>query len=299
MRGATILKLTVIAILVVIGLGEFFDGDQAIAGPVKIGKMPVGPILPVAFNPTPKPRVGDYYDSGCLVLDEGDPPTWPCGEDEFVFTVEGSNLHTEHLNATYNCCPDDIAVSLEMNGNTIWLIEEEVLPTPCDCDCCYNVEADIIDLAPGTYELIYEWFDYENWELHYYETQIIVPDPDLARVVDYGSFGCMDNPEEPQYPPCGDDVISYAMLESGLHVLHENATYNCCGDDIVIHVEVEGDTIYLTEEEIMSEGCYCICCFTVEAVIEGLAPGTYAVEFCWYNYETDTTMCDIQDIVIP
>jgi len=298
MQGATLLKLTVIVALAAIGLGEIYDGAPAIAGPTASAKTPGGPVTPIPFEPVQKPRVADYSNSGCLVFDE-DPPTWPCGEDEFVFTVEGDSLHAVHLNATYNCCPEDIIVCLQMHGDTIRLIEEEILPTPCDCDCCYNVESEVVNLAPGVYTLIYEWYDYETWEMRYYDAQIVVPDPDQPRVVDISSFGCLDDPEDPQFPPCGDDVINFAVLETGLHVLHENAMYNCCKDDIVILMDVEDGVIYLTEEEICPEPCYCNCCFTVDALIEGLASGDYVVEFCWYDLDTETTMCDVQNIIIP
>ena len=35
-----------------------------------------------------------------------------------------------HGNATYNCCPDDIVLSLTVEGNTLRLTEEEVLTMP-------------------------------------------------------------------------------------------------------------------------------------------------------------------------
>ena len=55
----------------------------------------------------------------------------------------------------------------------------------------------------------------------------------------------------------------------------------------------------LTEEEILTMPCYCICCYNVEATVVDLIPGPYTVEYCWYDYETDGEKCHQQDIVIP
>jgi len=37
------------------------------------------------------------------------------------------------MNVEYNCCPDDIVVSLTIEGNVIRLDEEEILTIPCYC----------------------------------------------------------------------------------------------------------------------------------------------------------------------
>ena len=68
-----------------------------------------------------------------------------------------------HFNATYNCCPDDIKVTLLVEGNKLKLIEEEILTTPCDCLCCYNIKTEITGLMPGEYTLEVCW---DDWETH-------------------------------------------------------------------------------------------------------------------------------------
>ncbi|UCC31414.1 MAG: hypothetical protein JSU86_03885, partial [Phycisphaerales bacterium] len=83
-----------------------------------------------------------------------------------------------------------------------------------------------------------------------------------------------------------------------LHVLHNNATYNCCPDDIVVSLSVEGSVITLTEEEVLTDPCFCVCCYNVEATVVDLAPGSYIVEYCWYDYDLGDR-CDRQGIVIP
>ena len=114
---------------------------------------------------TGSPRLGEYSNSGCLPPAETtakeDPYPW-CGGDEIEIVAEGQTIHVAHRNATYNCCPDDIEVTLTQDGNHLLLIEREVLTTPCDCLCCYDVESTIVALLPGLYVVEYCWHDYET-----------------------------------------------------------------------------------------------------------------------------------------
>jgi hypothetical protein len=278
----------------------------------------------------PLPRVLEYHNSGCKRdADE------PCSEDdEILLTVEGNTLYLLHRNATYNCCPDEIAISLMVQGTTLMLTEEEVLTIPCDCNCCYDVEATIVDLAPDSYTVQFCWFDYEIWSERCDVQEIEVPTQREARSgsapsPDAGTTA-QDRPEVPgkspstgadpvpltppvphvadqQYDgclrdedlPCPDpDAFILTVEGSTLHVLHESATYNCCLDEITITLSMEGDILKLTEEEIVTLGCWCICCYEAEATIVDLAPGIYTVEFYWFDYETWQEQCYVEEIVI-
>jgi hypothetical protein len=108
-------------------------------------------------------RVGSYSNSGCLGS-RGQSSTEPCVEDDVVeFAAGPATLDVTHWNATYNCCQDDIAVSASLVGNDLTLTEEEIPPGGlCDCICCFNVEATVVDLAAGTYSVEYCWLDYEQ-----------------------------------------------------------------------------------------------------------------------------------------
>jgi len=115
------------------------------------------------------PHLKDYAHSDCL---RGG---WPCEEDDaFVLTVEGDTLDIVHQYATYNCCPEEILVSLEVQGDLLKLTETEINPQ-CDCICCFEVYATVAGLDPGTYTVEYWWFDYDAGGLRYYTQQIIVP----------------------------------------------------------------------------------------------------------------------------
>jgi len=99
---------------------------------------------------------------------------------------------------------------------------------------------------------------------------------------------------------CGDDEFEFTVDGTVLRIVHGNATYNCCPDDIVVALSVDGTTLSLTEEEdLTSGGCFCTCCYDVEAEVDDLEPGGYSIEFCWQDDETGTELCHMEDIVVP
>ncbi|UCF33977.1 MAG: hypothetical protein JSV78_01465, partial [Phycisphaerales bacterium] len=237
-------------------------------------------------------------------------------------------------NATYNCCPDEIVISLSIQGTTLILTEEEVLTVGCDCICCYDVEATIVDLTPGNYTVQFCWFDYETWgercdvqeievsqqgEARSSGTPSPAPEPTaqdrpeapsmapsipadpppltplVPHVADQQYYGCLRDESLPCPEP---DSFIFTVEGNTLHVLHENATYNCCLDEIVISLSVEDDLLILTEEEIAPMPCWCICCFEAEVTIVDLPPRVYTVEFHWFDYETWQEQCYVEEIVI-
>ena len=111
------------------------------------------------------PFVGGYSNSGCLdnpyTAAAEDVYPW-CGDDGIVAVVGENKIMVTHLNATYNCCPDEIAVTLEVEGNKLKLNEAEILTTPCDCMCCYNVDTEIAVFEPGEYIVEVCWDDWET-----------------------------------------------------------------------------------------------------------------------------------------
>lgn len=124
------------------------------------------------------PSIEEYANSGCLpeseASDESDKYPF-CGNDQVETSVEGNEIYIIHRNATYNCCPADIKVSLSVEGNKLKLSEEEIPPAECDCMCCYNVEATIVDLSAGTtYTLEYCWDDYDTGSEECVEKKIVI-----------------------------------------------------------------------------------------------------------------------------
>jgi hypothetical protein len=114
-----------------------------------------------------EPYIKEYSNSGCLGNSprdfSNDSDEYPNCEPEGISArVEGSSIYLTHSNATYNCCPDDIKVTLFVIGNRLILGEKEILTTPCDCICCYNVETEIAGVEPGKYIVLVCWDDYET-----------------------------------------------------------------------------------------------------------------------------------------
>ena len=125
----------------------------------------------------PYPGVGNYSNSGCLGGGGRDRSTSePCAEDDRVeFTPGPGTLEVLHENATYNCCVDDIVISLSLEGSTLHLRETEILTMPCDCMCCYNTEATVLGLAPGVYTAELCWNDWETSGERCYEEVVVIP----------------------------------------------------------------------------------------------------------------------------
>jgi hypothetical protein len=151
---------------------QFPDCDVDIADINGDGSADFADITPfVGLLADPAPYVREYRNSGCLDEERFD---W-CDPDEFVLTVEGNQLQVQHLSATYNCCPDDIVVSLEVEDDALLFTEEEILTQPCYCICCYNVEGTAVNLSPGTYRVEYCWFDYDTDQVQCYEAEVQIP----------------------------------------------------------------------------------------------------------------------------
>lgn len=114
---------------------------------------------------------GCTYD-GCL--EAAEPADGFCEEDTFELIVQGNSLTVAHLSASYNCCLDEITVTLNVEGNLLSFLEEEWLSTPCFCVCCYNVSASVVDLAPGTYTVEYCWYDYESGDTQCHVQDVVI-----------------------------------------------------------------------------------------------------------------------------
>ena len=116
----------------------------------------------------PTPSVIEYSNSGCLPATQqatgaGEEPWSP--DEQIEFVVEGNTVRLTHRNATYNCCVDDIVVSLRPDGSRLRVGEEEVLTIPCLCLCSYDVESSIGGLSSGSHVIDYCWRDYGGGEV--------------------------------------------------------------------------------------------------------------------------------------
>jgi len=100
------------------------------------------------------------------------------------------------------------------------------------------------------------------------------------------------------WPPCDDFV--WAEVENGtVTVHHDGAFYNCCTDGFDYEVSLAGAVIRITETEILTNPCYCLCCMDNFVDIDDVAPGEYTIVFAWYDYETDAWVEWSLGIVVP
>ncbi len=86
------------------------------------------------------------------------------------------------------------------------------------------------------------------------------------------------------YPWCSEMDDVFAEVENGRLVLHhDNATYNCCPDSFTFTVTISNDSLYVTEREILTNPCDCMCCYNLSSAVEGLSPGEWQVVYRWYD----------------
>lgn len=99
---------------------------------------------------------------------------WCWDADQVLAFVDSSSVRVLHLAALLNCCPDPITYEVEIGDATIFVEENSM--SPCDCDCCYNLEMTLEDVPPGEWNLLYRWFDIEIWDWTERVLEITVPD---------------------------------------------------------------------------------------------------------------------------
>jgi hypothetical protein len=80
------------------------------------------------------------------------------GEDCFAYDYDGEGvLLVTHVNAAFNCCPDTITGAVTVRGDTIRIVEGEVLEDGgCRCLCLYDLRYRITGLPPGVYHVEFE-----------------------------------------------------------------------------------------------------------------------------------------------
>ncbi len=91
-------------------------------------------------------------------------------------------------------------------------------------------------------------------------------------------------PASGQYSWCSDmDSITAEVVGSDLILSHDLATYNCCRDSFTYTVDISDQTIIVTEYEVLTNPCFCLCCFNLSTTIEGLTPGGWSVVYRWLD----------------
>jgi hypothetical protein len=72
---------------------------------------------------------------------------------EYFYNGNGV-LELDHVNAIFNCCPDEISADVRIEDDTIIIEETESLASGgCDCLCLFDLEFTVTDLEPGVYQV--------------------------------------------------------------------------------------------------------------------------------------------------
>lgn len=65
---------------------------------------------------------------------------------------DANTLILRHINAGFNCCPGEITAEIEFNSSLITITEMEQ-EQGCKCVCLFDLDYEIINLAPGEYTI--------------------------------------------------------------------------------------------------------------------------------------------------
>ncbi len=84
------------------------------------------------------------------MVTDGDTTNFSCVAWEY--TLDGT-LRLTHVNAVFNCCPV-LAANVYASSTTIYIVElDSIDGEGCPCMCCFDMEYEITNLAPGTYRV--------------------------------------------------------------------------------------------------------------------------------------------------
>jgi hypothetical protein len=120
---------------------------------------------------------------------------WPgCEEDRVRAVVRADSLIVHHDAATYNCCMDRTEYFVVQDASTIHIQETEIVTEPCTCLCCYSTSVQVADLAPGTYTLVFAWYDYDtgDWEQWSDDVTVLGNGHGTPIVTAAADSGCLD-----------------------------------------------------------------------------------------------------------
>jgi len=125
--------------------------------------------------------------------------SWCWNEDAFEVTVVDATVKIAHRADLINCCPDPIAFDVQVGDVTLFV--QEQWQSPCDCDCCYDLDVVLEDVPAGPWILRYEWFDIESGGWTDRTFPIEVPDVGQGYVPRVGAIadsGCLDATAVPE-----------------------------------------------------------------------------------------------------
>jgi len=248
-----------------------------------------------APSPFPSGGVVDFTD--CKTFGPGPGDDQPITADCIFYRYDGvGELNITHINAGFNCCPGELIATVDITNRIITITEGEA-QSACKCLCLYDVEYEIVDLAPGTYTIRFvEVYTNEKDEMLEY-TVDLSEEPSGLHCVERdhypwndgmgsgepagrltGASGCkrFESTGAFDVTPPNQDCVDYFYNGNNILLLtHLNAGFNCCpviGADIA----VTDNNITITEKEITGL-CDCLCLFDLDYEVVNLPPGVYTI----------------------
>ncbi len=70
--------------------------------------------------------------------------------DCIEYSYGDNTLVIRHVNAAFNCCPEELYVDLNISGDTLIIVEREK-SSLCDCDCLYDLDYTLDHISKGTW----------------------------------------------------------------------------------------------------------------------------------------------------
>ncbi|MBT7143349.1 MAG: hypothetical protein HN894_08415 [Bacteroidetes bacterium] len=77
--------------------------------------------------------------------------SFPNDETCIQYFMEGNTLIFKHINAGFNCTPDNILAEISISNNLIVIEENQELSMPSDCKCLYDLEMQITNVDIDAY----------------------------------------------------------------------------------------------------------------------------------------------------
>ncbi len=193
-------------------------------------------------------------------------------EPRFKVWIEGRYIYFEDQMYA-NCCPGELGLDKEINGNQITLYEIGYGGF-CYCMCYFPITATLGPFEDGTYTV--EVYDNYGNSLGIVEVTIgDSTEPDITFQIDDCSL----------FSAAGwESETRFTVTVEGLYIHFEDTLVaNCCPDELGLEMTVEDNLITIYETEYTSEGCRCVCFYPVTATLGPFEPGTYILEVYEYH----------------
>ncbi len=87
--------------------------------------------------------------------------------EEFLeLKADGNYLKIKHVNAEFNCCPEEFLISSKVSNDTIFIDEKEKAYS-CNCTCYYDLNYEVGKLDYGKYYVVYMNYPFIEFDLDF------------------------------------------------------------------------------------------------------------------------------------